>query len=573
MLARATAYRELADANDENCYLRILQQRGAIDDMVHLLRPVFSADVRCEAAAALRAFALSYRIRTTRDSYDHERRKRPKPPSFAEAAFRAGAVAPLVAMLDDAATREAVDAIDALISCSEADAERAWRTELLAVPHRVPTLVAMIGQGADSRLAEQATGVLCGLLSHPGRVALNMDKDGSVRAAQAQEDRRQLRATLVRMGGVGVLLDLLRAALATHRDGPPLAAARAASVLAGLTWNARGDALVCELDAREMISNQGGVALLLEWMRDCPNDCPADNVLARQAEHALVGLVCWNEKGVDTTLDAAAALGVPLEPTSPVEGEVYTPMCQVAKTALQRAEKDGGRDEDTIALLERAVGRVRKLEVRDSDATKQRRRDEGDDWGAYDSNHEYWATYVDSEMLERCERRLAELRRMQAEETKQEMALATIREHCARLGTSLSDDESSICPLTFERLRDPVVASDGHSYERRALESYLAQKAEAGEEVKSPLTREILSSTVYPNHALRKQLRAHHADVRAALATRPDALMRAAVPDLPAEPAEALAEASAPKSPPQAPPQAAGVAAATRASTSKRQRR
>ena len=32
---------------------------------------------------------------------------------------------------------------------------------------------------------------------------------------------------------------------------------------------------------------------------------------------------------------------------------------------------------------------------------------------------------------------------------------------------------STICPITLESMRDPCIAADGHSYERKALEKWL----------------------------------------------------------------------------------------------------
>ena len=61
-----------------------------------------------------------------------------------------------------------------------------------------------------------------------------------------------------------------------------------------------------------------------------------------------------------------------------------------------------------------------------------------------------------------------------------------------------------ICPITLNRMRDPVVASDGHTYERNAISVVLSQDPKL-----SPLTREPLSSELYPNHALRGRMNEH----------------------------------------------------------------
>jgi hypothetical protein len=62
-----------------------------------------------------------------------------------------------------------------------------------------------------------------------------------------------------------------------------------------------------------------------------------------------------------------------------------------------------------------------------------------------------------------------------------------------------------ICPITLEVMRDPVVAADGHSYERCAIEQWLEQARSAKLWPLSPLTLLPLRSTrLLPNIALRK---------------------------------------------------------------------
>jgi len=59
-----------------------------------------------------------------------------------------------------------------------------------------------------------------------------------------------------------------------------------------------------------------------------------------------------------------------------------------------------------------------------------------------------------------------------------------------------------ICPITTELMSDPVMAADGHSYERSAIERWLATKST------SPMTGEALvHSFLAPNHTLRRQIR------------------------------------------------------------------
>lgn len=57
------------------------------------------------------------------------------------------------------------------------------------------------------------------------------------------------------------------------------------------------------------------------------------------------------------------------------------------------------------------------------------------------------------------------------------------------------------CPITGELMVDPVVAADGHTYERAAIEEWFRAHAT------SPLTRATLSCrTLLPNFALKKAI-------------------------------------------------------------------
>ena len=54
------------------------------------------------------------------------------------------------------------------------------------------------------------------------------------------------------------------------------------------------------------------------------------------------------------------------------------------------------------------------------------------------------------------------------------------------------------CPITCELMEDPVLAADGHSYERQAIEAWLATHST------SPKSgQELPSAALIPNHALR----------------------------------------------------------------------
>ena len=55
------------------------------------------------------------------------------------------------------------------------------------------------------------------------------------------------------------------------------------------------------------------------------------------------------------------------------------------------------------------------------------------------------------------------------------------------------------CPITLEKCIDPVIANDGHTYERSAIMQVLLTSGV------SPLTRSTLDHFLHPNTELRKR--------------------------------------------------------------------
>jgi hypothetical protein len=56
-------------------------------------------------------------------------------------------------------------------------------------------------------------------------------------------------------------------------------------------------------------------------------------------------------------------------------------------------------------------------------------------------------------------------------------------------------------------MRDPVVAADGHSYERKNIEAWFKSSQFEYHPVKSPMTNDQLNdTTLLPNHALKSVL-------------------------------------------------------------------
>jgi hypothetical protein len=73
-------------------------------------------------------------------------------------------------------------------------------------------------------------------------------------------------------------------------------------------------------------------------------------------------------------------------------------------------------------------------------------------------------------------------------------------------GEDEDEDEWMICPITREVMEDPVVCVDGHTYERYAIQRWLASS------LTSPNTgARLRSAELTPNHALRKAVRARRA--------------------------------------------------------------
>ncbi len=70
----------------------------------------------------------------------------------------------------------------------------------------------------------------------------------------------------------------------------------------------------------------------------------------------------------------------------------------------------------------------------------------------------------------------------------------------ASMGDSEEMSDHFLCPITQDVMRDPVIASDGVTYERSAIESYflLGQLPAA-----SPVTRQSITRALIPNYALK----------------------------------------------------------------------
>ena len=73
---------------------------------------------------------------------------------------------------------------------------------------------------------------------------------------------------------------------------------------------------------------------------------------------------------------------------------------------------------------------------------------------------------------------------------------------------SFDPEGAFLCPITKEVLVDPVVCSDGETYERSAILRVMKQAADAGRTAMSPLQRVPISDFIVSNRAVLRHLRA-----------------------------------------------------------------
>jgi len=106
------------------------------------------------------------------------------------------------------------------------------------------------------------------------------------------------------------------------------------------------------------------------------------------------------------------------------------------------------------------------------------------------------------EQLASVEGELLQHEQKQAMEAMEEEQAERVRQaRYAELGVEINTPKEHLCPISFCPMRDPVVASDGHSYDRASITPILEGPAANR---RSPLTRETLLPRVYANHTLRK---------------------------------------------------------------------
>ncbi len=62
-----------------------------------------------------------------------------------------------------------------------------------------------------------------------------------------------------------------------------------------------------------------------------------------------------------------------------------------------------------------------------------------------------------------------------------------------------------VCLSALSLMHDPVVAADGHTYERHEIESWI--RSSEGNQVRSPMTSQVFEYLMLvPNHSMRKMI-------------------------------------------------------------------
>tara|TARA_B110000046_G_scaffold84533_2_gene92636 strand:+ start:77 stop:1690 length:1614 start_codon:yes stop_codon:yes gene_type:complete len=81
-----------------------------------------------------------------------------------------------------------------------------------------------------------------------------------------------------------------------------------------------------------------------------------------------------------------------------------------------------------------------------------------------------------------------------------------------KLGCLVPLPNEFFCPLTLEIMKDPVVASDGFTYERNAIERVM-MRDQMRKLARSPMTQSELEPVLFPNRALLKRIREFEEDM------------------------------------------------------------
>ena len=238
------------------------------------------------------------------------------------------------------------------------------------------------------------------------------------------------------------------------------AESEAAKSAAGVLWNLADD----NRTNQDAIREAGAIPLLVALLH-----AGAESKAAENAAGALKNLAAYNPTNKDAVresksrvedaiLAAVANAAAPLHAFSSLQRKLRS----VATARLQRAEAG-----ETADALEAALAMAAAV-------------------GA-----------ADEAVTERVRSRLDEV---------QTAAARRARRESVGLNVPLPADFT--CPITYDKMKDPVVASDGHSYERSSIEEILR-----GPHPISPLTRAMLGTALVPNLNLRRRIEDYEAEL------------------------------------------------------------
>jgi len=292
-------------------------------------------------------------------------------------------------------------------------------------------------------------------------------------------------------GAIATLVSLLGAA--------PLIARQAAGALCNLSFDAEAKKVVNITEIREAGAIPALVALLHgETARTAAGallnlaDEAVGTSVIRSAGGIVTLVALLHAAEAETAENAAGAL------INMSTHDQQTPTILAALAARPPPPPPHGGRPDLTKLLKRlqptATERLATAEEGDDAVALQQAIDQAA------------AVRVADVELQRAHTKLAAMR---------EAAEAARRERRTSLGLDeLKTPDEFVCPITYEVMQDPVCASDGHTYERSAIEEVLALPEERR---RSPLTRATLQPFLFPNIALKNRMAAHEQEVEAAV--------------------------------------------------------
>ena len=300
-------------------------------------------------------------------------------------------------------------------------------------------------------------------LTRRGRLAAELNRASRALVDLAREPEPEDEASGSFDAAIPALVGLLRIrghAVSAH------AIADAAWALSTLTSASQSPKLAPH--NRDAIRAAGGIEPLAALLSG------GNSKAAEAAAATLWSLATHNESTLEAVLMAVIVAAPPELPSFPY---LLASLRSAAAQRLRRSEAltRGGRAEskEVSQRAERAPSAALRATIADAVAVG-----------------------VDDSVVQRARSRLEEIDKAR-HERRDALGLTT---EAAREGPA-----DFLCPVLFERMVDPVVASDGHTYEREAIMAVLGP----GGSKTSPLTREPLAPHVLPNLTLLKVIRSY----------------------------------------------------------------